>query len=703
MASSTDLGDLEGVKTVPGSGSLPGAATLDALLRLRAHRTPDFPAYLFLADGEVETDRVTWGDLDRRARGVAAALRRECVPGDRALLLYPSGLDFIAGFFGCLYAGVVAVPAYPPRPRRDQPRLRAIVEDAHPIVALTAPSMLAGVGEVVTREAIFGELRWLAPGREAAADGGEPTCDADPAAPAFLQYTSGSTALPKGVVVSHANLLHNERMIQDAFGLDESSVVVGWLPLYHDMGLIGTALQPLYSGGCCVLMPPVAFLQRPRRWLEVVSRYQGTISGGPNFAYELCVRKIPPKEREGINLASWTVAFNGAEPVRAETLERFAAAFAPCGFARRALFPCYGLAEATLFVTGGRPGEGARTETLSAAALARHEAVPVEPTVAGALTLVSSGRPAADQRVVVVDPENRTELPAGRVGEIWISGPSVSRSYWGRPEVSENELHAVLADGRGGFLRSGDLGFLHDGELFVTGRRKDLIILRGRNHYPQDIELTAERADRALLAGGAVAISVEAEGEERLVLVAEVDRHALAGRPFEEVAAAVRQAIAAEHEVRLAELVLIRQGTLPKTSSGKVQRHACRDLYLRRDLTIVAHGGNDPEVGEPLATVPATAQSSAEMRAEALLRTVLARVARVDPRRIEREQEMTSYGLDSLAAVELRNAVEADLGVALSVSELLEGMSLAEATRQVMATRAAAPLPTALPAPASPA
>jgi amino acid adenylation domain-containing protein/non-ribosomal peptide synthase protein (TIGR01720 family) len=667
---------------------------LDGILRSRACHSPDRPAYVFLADGETEADSLTWSELDCRARAVAAALRRECVPGDRALLLYPPSLDFIVAFFGCLYAHVVAVPAYPPRPRRDQPRLRAIVEDARPRVALTTPALLAGAGEIQAREPSLVALRWLATAREDAEpeppnlpDPPEagPEESPQPGEPAFLQYTSGSTALPKGVVVSHANLLHNERLIQQAFGTSESSVVVGWLPLYHDMGLIGNVLQPLYCGGRCVLMSPAAFLQRPRRWLEAITRYRGTTSGGPNFAYELCVQKIAPRDREGLDLASWSVAYNGAEPVRADTLERFAAAFAPSGFSRAASFPCYGLAEATLFVTGGSPGAGARTATVSGEALARHEVLPATAGDASALRLVSSGRAAAEQQVLIVDPESRIECPPGRVGEIWVSGPSVARDYWGRPEVSAAELRAPLADGSGSFLRTGDLGFRQDGELYVTGRRKDLIILRGRNHYPQDLELTAERAQAALRPGCGAAFAVEAGDEERLVLVFEVDRHALAELPVDEVAAAVRQALAEEHEVQLSDLVLIRQGTLPKTSSGKVQRHACRVLYLNGGLTVAGRSA----LGEAQGEAPA-AEPRSEPAIEDVLQAELARVVRIDPARIDRGRAMSSYGLDSLGAVELRNAVEERLGAAPSIAELLEGISITAAAGQMAVSAAAA-------------
>src|SRR4051794_33601839 len=380
--------------TEPTVGSAAGAATIAGLLRARAAERPAQVAFTFLADGEAEGGSLTYGELDRRAAGVAAALAASVPPGERALLLYPPGLDFIVAFFGCLYAGVVAVPAYPPRPNdRSQSRLRAIAHDATPRAALTTAAILAGAVEPRGLLAVapeLGGLRWIATDPlvgplVGSSSGGEgsPAFEPDPESLAFLQYTSGSTAAPKGVMVTHANLLHNERMIGAAFDMDESAVVVGWLPLYHDMGLIGNVLQPLHAGGRCVLMSPVAFLQRPLRWLEAISRFRGTVSGGPNFAYELCLRKATPEALLGLDLASWRVAFNGAEPVRAATLERFAAAFAPCGFRASSFYPCYGLAEATLFVTGGEPGKAPRVDADG--------------------RRVSCGRPWLGQRLVVAD------------------------------------------------------------------------------------------------------------------------------------------------------------------------------------------------------------------------------------------------------------------------------------------------------------
>ncbi len=654
----------------PTVGSETGAATVAGVLRARAAERPEQVAFTFLADGETEGGRLTYGELDRRAAAVAAALAAAVRPGDRALLLYPPGLDFIAAFFGCLYAGVVAVPAYPPRPNdRSQSRLRAIAHDATPRAALTTDALLAGAVEARGLLAVAPELaglRWIPTdalgGGAAASDLPEP----DPESVAFLQYTSGSTAAPKGVMVTHANLLHNERMIGAAFGMDESSVVVGWLPLYHDMGLIGNVLQPLHAGGTCVLMSPVAFLQRPMRWLEAIGRYRGTTSGGPNFAYELCVRKASPEALAGLDLSSWRVAYDGAEPVRASTLERFATTFAPSGFRAEAFYPCYGLAEATLFVTGGVPGRAPRVDAASGR--------------------VSCGRPWMGARVVVADPESGVERPAGSEGEIWIAGPSVARGYWENPEATALDFNAFLATGEGPFLRTGDLGVLAaDGELFVSGRLKDLIILRGRNLYPQDVELTAESAHPDLQPGGGAAFAVEAGGdggEERLVIVHEVARHRKAG--IEEIAEAVRRAVAAEHEAQVYEVVLIRQAGLPKTSSGKVQRRRCRELYRAGELPVVGRSAltsEEPALGlEPGAALTPETLAGLDLderrtRLAGYLRERAAAALGVPAAAVALDQPLTGLGLDSLSAIELKGSVESALGLALPLADLLQGAS----------------------------
>jgi natural product biosynthesis luciferase-like monooxygenase protein/FkbM family methyltransferase len=637
------------------------------LLRGRAETRPERLAYTFLKDGEAEDGEVSVGDLDTRARALGAALQDLGGAGERVLLLFPPGLDFIAAFFGCLYAGAVAVPAYPPSLSRAQPRLRAIARDARPAIVM-APALLTA-----KRDAIVAQVPELAAARWLAADAVESACadvwrevSPGPDALAFLQYTSGSTADPKGVMVSHGNLLHNEEMIRRAFDQSERSVIVGWLPLYHDMGLIGNVLQPLWVDAPCILMSPAAFLQRPVRWLRAISRYRGTTSGGPNFAYDLCVRKISPEEREGLDLSSWSVAFNGAEPVRAATLDHFAETFAPSGFRREAFYPCYGLAEGTLFVSGGTPG---RTS-------------PIGQAPDTGRPLVGCGHAWLDQRIVVVEPESGTELPSGQVGEIWVAGPSVAGGYWERDEETRRTFQARLAGNPAGpsFLRTGDLGFLADGELFVSGRLKDLIILRGRNLYPQDVELTAEQSHPALRPGCAAAFGVEMDGDERLVLVSELERGSTA--PAEEVAAAVRRAVAQEHEAQVHELVLIRVGTLPKTSSGKIRRRACREAYLAGALEVLGRSGialgeaEDAAAGSEM-TRESLAALPPDERQVAVQEWLTRRAARRGLPGLRPDRPLVESGLDSLAAVELQHAAESGLGARIPVAALLGGATLA--------------------------
>jgi amino acid adenylation domain-containing protein len=663
------------------------SGSLLAALRAHSAESADRRAFLFLDSNGNETAELGFGELDRRVRSVAAALDARGARGERALLLFPPGLDFVVAFLGCLRAGVVAVPAYPPRPNRHQPRLQAIARDARARLVLATPEITAAAGMLCASVPELGDAAWLA--LEELSAGGEAWDgpDPEPDAPAFLQYTSGSTSDPKGVVVTHANLVHNEEAIRLGFGQSAASVVVGWLPLYHDMGLIGTVLQPLYLGATAVLLSPLAFLQRPRLWLETIDRYRATTSGGPNFAYDLCVRKVGEAERAGLDLSSWSVAFNGAEPVHAETLARFSSAFAPCGFRAEAFFPCYGLAEATLFVAGGDPAGEPVTRAFRGEDLARHAAVEAAPGEAGARPLVGCGRPSAGQRIAVVDPESGVPCPPGRVGEVWVAGPSVAAGYWGRPEDSERLFRARTADGDGPFLRTGDFGFLAaDGELFVTGRLKDLIILRGRNHYPQDVERTAERVHPTLRPGCGAAFSIERDGEERLVVVQEVEH----GRPETPepsvLAEAIRRAVADEHEVAVEEVVLLRSGTLPKTSSGKVRRQACRADYLAESLTVVGRSGlADPEPVEDPAEDSATSATVQE-----LIAAEAARVLRLDRGRLAPDQPLTGLGLDSLAAVELKAAVEARTGVPLSLAGLLAGASLAAVEAVVLAGLAAA-------------
>ncbi len=592
-------------------GSFFGPPTLVELLHHRATYQPNVNTYTFLVDGEDQEIPMSNLELDRQARAIAARLQDLGMAGERALLLYPSGLDFVAAFFGCMYAGVVAVPAYPPRMNRSLYRIQAIAGDAQAKVALTTRNVIDRVqlDETPDLKSMYWEATdELAPGLEDLWR--EP--DVHPETLAFLQYTSGSTGTPKGVMVSHGNLLHNSALIAHAFEHSRSGVGVHWLPCYHDMGLIGGILQPLYVGCPSVLMPPVAFLQRPIRWLKAITKYRACTSGGPNFAYDLCVDKVKPEQREGLDLSCWHLACNGAEPVRAETIDRFTKYFAPCGFRRETFYPSFGLAESTLIVTGGFRDDQPVITTLDSRELENGRAVEVPPEHPFAQRLVSSGQALTDQIVYIVDPERHVRCEDGTVGEIWIQGPSVAQGYWNRPEDTAATFHATLADQpeAGRFLRTGDLGFQLNGEIYCAGRLKDLIIVRGLNHYPQDIEVTVAESHPSLKSGSGAAFTIERDGGQQLVIVQEMER-----RQHETAAAAItllKKRVSERHQLTVDHVVLVKANSIPKTSSGKIQRHACRHAFLDGTLTVVAQWPGDVELLDPATLVDEAGVSAAE-------------------------------------------------------------------------------------------
>ncbi|MET0647635.1 MAG: beta-ketoacyl synthase N-terminal-like domain-containing protein [Pyrinomonadaceae bacterium] len=649
-------------------------ASLVEAVRFRAADAPDETALVFLEDGEREALRLTFQQVDERARGIAARLAAVAGPGARALLLYPSSVEFPVAFLGCLYAGVVAVPAYPPRRNRSAERLRAIVDDAGARVALTTASTrsaLEGRGAGV-RE--FEGLCFIATDEvdESGAGLWSPP-PVEPGAPAFLQYTSGSTGTPKGVMVSHANIMANVDVIRAATvgaGLERGLILASWLPLFHDMGLIGTLIWPLVEGGTLVSMEPAAFIQKPVRWLEAISKYRATAAAAPNSGYDLCLRKVTGRQKEGLNLSCWRLAFNGSEPLRHETLEGFAAAFQPCGFRPETMYPCYGLAEATLFVTGGAAGRRPVHAAFDGPALERHEAVPPSGDET-ATVKVGCGHAWNGHAVRIVDPATLRPCAEGQVGEVWVAGPSVASGYWNRPELSEATFRARVEGGDGeAFLRTGDLGFLRGDELFVAGRIKDLIIVNGLNHYPQDIEQTLERCHAAIAPNGCAAFSVEADGEERLVAVCEIRREYLRRLAPEDLAACVRRAVAEAHELELHAILFLKPLGLPRTSSGKVQRHACRAAFL---------GGGGPEVvaqwrrvtrpesaGRPDDDTAAEVATAGRPADESFLRRWLCeRVAAklgVAPSAVDSREPFTRYGLESRDAVALSGELQELLG-----------------------------------------
>ncbi|MFD6286000.1 aminotransferase class I/II-fold pyridoxal phosphate-dependent enzyme [Streptomyces sp. NPDC060205] len=606
--------------------------TVAGLLRRHLEHRPDALAYRFLTGTDTvradalsatETGEAGQGEswnyreLDLRTRAVAALLQREGLAGRPVLLLHPPGLDYIAGFLGCLYAGAIAVPAYPPDTRRfgqTMPRLAAIARDSGATHALTtgALSRFAATKRREMDSLGLGGLRWLALSEldtAGADDWYEPSVESD--ATAFLQYTSGSTSSPKGVMVSNGNLLHNLRSIHRRLEHDAGSGMVSWLPPYHDMGLIGGILTPLYGGFPAHLMSAMSFVRQPLLWLETLSRTGASTSVAPNFGFEHCVRRITDEQRDGLDLSHWRLALNGAEPVRADTLDLFAERFAPCGFERRALLPCYGLAEATLMVTGVGAHEAPPVGAFSSAALGAGAAEPARGE--RAVRLVGCGPAVDGVDVAIVDPGTRGRITAeGRVGEIWLAGGSVAHGYWGRPETSEATFRArIEGEGPAPFLRTGDLGFLKGGHLHVVGRIKDVVIVQGRNHYPQDVELTVERADEAVRAGSGAAFSIELDGAEELVVVHEVESRRPDGAPA--LLAKLRTAIAEEHDVAPHAVVLLKRSTVHRTTSGKIQRQACKRDFLGLGFTVVA-ASVTRDLLTPLATGALTGLSSGARR-----------------------------------------------------------------------------------------
>jgi amino acid adenylation domain-containing protein len=654
--------------------------TLVDLLRRRAIEAPSKRAYRFLHDAETgEQENYTYGDLDQQARAIAAQLQALNMSGERVLLVYPAGLEYVSAFFGCLYAGAVAVPTYPPRLNRTLDTLRSIADDSQAKVVLTTRALLSKMERMFGHAPELKKLQWIAtddgPGANKN-DWREPKINGDTLA--FLQYTSGSTGTPKGVMISHGNLLHNSSFIAQGFGYAKETECLTWLPLYHDMGLIGGVLQPLYGGFSTTLMSPLAFARSPYGWLKAISDYGVTLSGAPDFAYDLCVRRITAEQRATLSLESWTVAFTGAEPIRVSTLESFAATFAECGFRREAFLPCYGLAEATLMVSCGAT---AKVKKLARRAL-EENVVRESSDDDDATLLPSCGKPFTGQTFRIVNPETLELCKADEVGEIWVSSPSIAHGYWRKPEETEKIFQAHIKNSHEGpFLRTSDLGFLNAGELYVTGRVDDLIIIRGRNYYPQDIETAVARSHNALRPGGGAVFSHQNENENRLVVVHELDQRRKADTA--EVIEQIRRTITGEFELPLHAVVLVAAGGVPKTSSGKVRRKACRALFLSDSLEVISawHPRAESLTIQPaINAVPALHDLPA---IKLWLAVKLAAQLRVTAAEIDLDQSITNYGLDSLSALELAHSIETAFGVNLSLVNLLEGASISELAAQI--------------------
>jgi acyl-CoA synthetase (AMP-forming)/AMP-acid ligase II len=558
--------------------------TLVDLLRERANGHADRLAFAFLEDGSVESQRMTYAELDERVRAVAARLQTMASAGERALVIYPAGLDFVIGFFGCMYAGLIGIPTPPPeasRLKRTKPRLQSIVKDAQASLVLTTRSIQSLIE--ASDEPIFADqsTRWLATDE---VDLGDASSWRAPllkgADLAYLQYTSGSTAEPKGVMIGHETLLSYVETLRKVCRYTPDSVTVSWLPNFHDYGLVQAHLEPMYSATPSYLMSPFAFVKRPSCWLGAISRYRATHSQAPNFAYDHCCRRIRPEQLVGLDLSAWRAAGNAAELINPKVLDAFCEKFGPYGFRRRAFCPGWGLAEAVLLLSSKPETDEPAVAHLQGVALEDNRIVDAQGHAGDDRDVVGCGEIFPTTNLVIVDPDTLTRCAPDEVGEVWVNDPAVTFGYWGRPEETKKIFRATIAGtGEGPFLRTGDLGFVKGNEIYIVGRIKDLIVIRGTNHHPQDIEWTVQAAHSALVPENGAAFSVMVGGEERLVITQEVEPEFAHRLPIDEIVQAVRGSVAESHDLNVYALILLRRGSLPKTASGKLQRQAARRFY----------------------------------------------------------------------------------------------------------------------------
>jgi acyl-CoA synthetase (AMP-forming)/AMP-acid ligase II/acyl carrier protein len=627
---------------------------------------PNKTAFHFLRDNGVR-DSVTYAELDAWARAIAANLLERGFAGSRAILIYPPGLDFVAAFVGCMYAGVIAVPVNPPRPNKQSLKLQAIIDDSSPSLVLSTANLIDSYTK--KNNGNFCEkLTWIC--TESFRDS---TLDRQaflrnkPDSLALLQYTSGSTMSPRGVMVTHKNLYENSTLIQQAFGTTMHSVAVSWLPHFHDMGLIGGILGTLFCGGSSTLISPAAFIKRPLIWLETISSTKATVSGGPDFGYAMCVEKITDQQKENLDLSSWNLAFSGAEPVRQETIEQFTQTFLQNGFRFETFTPCYGLAEATLLVSSNRAKESPSFLSVERASLEKNHVVTGSVNGKNSQKIVGCGKSASGLIVKIVDPESHHETSSGEVGEIWVSGPSVAKGYWNNDKATEEHFNARIQSEHScaKYLRTGDLGFLHNDVVYITGRRKDLIIIRGRNIYPQDVEWAIKKSSRVISNSTVAVFSVDIDEQEELVVAVEMPVKSKTIE-IDTLLEKIRQCVAADHDIEPYSILLVKKGRIFRTSSGKVQRHACRKAFIENTWEKVINqwvrsaSHSNIEVSKR----PNKKLNSHDIQ-EVIIQTI-ANLLSVQMSTIDIHAPFANLGLSSLQGVQLIEQLEAYLGHEIS-------------------------------------
>ena len=669
-------------------------STLVHLVQARVAASPDKIVFTLLNETLDEEATLSYADLDVQARRIARRLLDGGYGGECVLLLYPTSAEFITAFFGCLYAGAVAVPVYPPRANRSVERIRAIATSARARAALTTADVLSNIARRFTLPPELDALTWIATSHDD--DPGDDTGsipEIEPEQIAYLQYTSGSTGAPKGVMITHANLLCTLKDIHRNALHDEHTVMVTWLPVFHDLGLIYGLLQPIYNDFPCYVMAPLVFLKTPVNWLLALARYRATHTAAPNFGYDLCARLVDPSDVAGLDLSHWRAAIICAEPVRKPTVDAFSRKFRAIGFREKAFCPCFGLAEATLKVTATTANDPVVFAAMDPDALAANRALPVADPDGETRYFANCGRTHIDAKVVVVQPDTLTPCGENEIGEIWTAGGNVARGYWENDEATAETFGGMLASGEGPFMRTGDLGFLRDGDLYVAGRVKDLIIIRGRNHYPQDIESTTQNAHPDLVAGAGVAFSIDEENRERLVVLQEVKRTALRHLIVEEVVSAIRKAVALEHELEVHAVGLLKPARILKTSSGKLQRNACKQQFLDGALDAVALDTIDePVPGPSIALHPTEDDGHLTDDAgdvESFLIREAADLLRRPADSIDAHDTIHNIGLDSLQSMTLVSRLEAHFSVDIPVGDLLEVESIAGFAELITAKRLA--------------
>jgi len=659
--------------------------TLPEILQTRAKHTPDHTAFIFLRDGDDDEERITYKKLDQAASAIALRLIEMNLQGERALMLFPPGLEFVKALFGCFYAGVIAVPAYPPRKNRSLDRIKTLVIDSGAGIVLSITDIYQLFERSFSDLEELEQLTWLVTDNldNTTPASKPPSLPApQPADIALLQYTSGSTGQPKGVMVTHRNIIRNVDFIRQSFELSQKSVSVTWLPSFHDMGLIDGVIEPVYTGFPGVIIPPVAFLQKPVRWLKAISKYRGTHGGGPNFAFDLCVDGISEEEKQGIDLSSMNTLYCGAEPIRKTTFERFADVFKDFGFNSTALYPCYGMAETTLITSGPDAGRGPVYLGISGNAMEQNRIIPVSDSEPDVRYLVGVGYPWLDTNVRIVNPETLLLCQDDEVGEIWVSGSVVTAGYWNKTEETEKTFSAHIKDDPAcNYLRTGDLGFFHQGELYISGRLKDLIIIHGRNYYPQDIEYLAETSHPVLRSNASAAFSVDVEEEEKLVIVAEVERTAIRDLDSEAVCEAIRQRVGEELELEVYAIQLLRTASIFKTSSGKTQRKACKEGFLQKTLEVVGES-----VLEKLPQPAETNITLADLvTIQAWLVAWIHTRLKIPIERIDMSKPIAAYGLSSMKAVRLQQDFLTRYGVNFPPYLFFEKISIGELCERALA------------------